>query len=62
MSKKLNRSYYHEVADRISVIQDNIEDHLREHPAIRRSKKLKRAIDKVQFRLGKIYQKMASKV
>lgn len=60
--KKLNKGYYHEAADRISVEQDNIENNLIAHPVIRKSKKLRKKAEKAQQLLGQIYQIVASKM
>lgn len=59
--KKLNKGYYHEITDRISVEQDNIENNLIAHPAIKKNKKLLKRARKAQKLLGKIYQITALK-
>jgi len=58
--KKLNRSHYHEMCDRIYVIQNNIEDHLIGHQVVtcddKLAKKIKKRLEKAQESLSEAYQ------
>jgi hypothetical protein len=56
---KLDKYHYHEFIDRCSVIQDNIENHLRNHPVA--DKEIIDKIDFVQYILSKIYNDIAIK-
>ena len=62
MSKKLDKGYYHEAADRISVAQDNLENNIRNHPVFRKHKKWRKKFDKAQSILSSLYQKVALKL
>ena len=39
MDNKINKGHYHEAIDRIAVMQNNIEDNLRNYPLINKKKK-----------------------
>jgi hypothetical protein len=56
---KINAGHYFEIMDRLSVIQDNIEDHVREHIAC--SKEWKEEIDKAQLILSGVQSMAAGK-
>jgi hypothetical protein len=60
MSKKINKGYYREVADRTFIIQSNIEEFLLGNPASREPY-VKERLEKVQKLLSQVYNKTASK-
>ena len=62
MSNKINKGHYHEAIDRIAVMQNNIEDNLRNHPLINKKKKYFKKIDKVQKILSELYHKIGQKL
>lgn len=57
---KLNRGHFHEVMDRIHVINSNIDDHIISHPVLsdKKYKKLKKKAVKAQCHLMDIYTEM----
>ena len=55
--KKLDKYHYHEFIDRCSVIQDNIENHLRNHPIA--NKKIIEKIDLIQYILSQLYNNVS---
>jgi hypothetical protein len=59
---KLNKGHYHEIIDRISVVQDIIEVTLRQHHVISIDAKALTEIDKIQLKLGKMYQKFSKRL
>lgn len=56
---KIDKYHYHEFIDRCSVIQDNIENHLRNHPIA--NKEIIKMIDSVQDILSQLYTNVAIK-
>ncbi len=61
MKNNINKGHWHEVADRTSIIQHNIEDFLAGNPAVKSNRKLRKIIEKAQKQLGKLYQESAKK-
>jgi|688.fasta_scaffold00478_127 hypothetical protein len=59
---KLNKGHYHEIVDRLSSTQDIIDVVLSQHYVFQNHKKAQKEIDKIQLKLGKLYQKFGSKL
>jgi predicted ATP-dependent protease len=59
---KLNKGYYHEIVDRLSSVQDIIDVVLSQHHVFQKHKKAQKQLDKVQLKLGKLYQEFGSKL
>jgi endonuclease III-like uncharacterized protein len=57
----MNKGYYHEAADRLSVMQNNIDENLTKHKAFKK-KKYQKKLEKVQGILWELYQIMGSKM
>lgn len=63
MSKKIiTKEDYHESADRLSIIQQILEDYVKKHPACKADKSIQKSIDEAQEILGDVYQKLAEKM
>lgn len=60
MSDKITYYHWFEVLDRISVIQDNIETHIRNHSVD--DEHLKELVDKAQECLAEAYQYAGTKL
>jgi hypothetical protein len=58
---KLDKFHYHEILDRISIIQSQIDDFVGNHPVVTRNKKYIKQINKAQKELGKVYQSVILK-
>lgn len=59
---KLNKGHYHELADRLHVSQNNLEDNIGNHPVMTKKKKWKKKFNKAQAILGELYQKAGAKM
>ena len=62
--KKLNAGYYHELIDRIHVINCNIDNHLIDHAVLssKKYKHLKKKAEEAQGILMDIYQEIGEKL
>lgn len=54
----LDSYYYHEVLDRLAIINDMMENYLIDHPVCQKHEDLKDTIEKAQDALGEAYQIM----
>lgn len=54
--EELNEGHYNEIGDRTWVIQEMVDTILTKHPAIMQNENLKRQVDEIQSKLGKLYQ------
>jgi len=63
MSKKpkLDKFHYHEMLDRLHVIQSIIDDHLQQHPVAKIETDVKELISEAQDKLSEAYQIIGSK-
>lgn len=61
--KKLTEFDYHEVLDRLSIVQDNLNDHILEHQIFKSSKneEVKEILEKAGRLLFKAYQRIGEK-
>lgn len=57
--EKVTKADYHESADRLSIIQHNLEDFVRASPAVQKHKHLVEKIDKAQSDLYDVYSELA---
>lgn len=57
----MNKGYYHEAADRLYVMRNNIEENLVKHRPFKK-KKYQKKLAKVQSILWDLYQTMALKM
>ena len=54
----LDEFYYHELLDRLSIINDMMENYLMDHPVCEKYPELKDSIERAQDYLGEAYLKM----
>lgn len=62
MTQQLNSGHYHELADRLNLINNLIEESICEHPALMKKQKWQDAVTKIQSNISKLYQKVGSKM
>lgn len=58
MKNKIDKFHYHEVLDRLHLINTMIDEFLLEHPAVIENKKIMKKIEKASEKLSKAYQEI----
>jgi hypothetical protein len=58
---KLDKFHYHEVLDRLHVINTMIDEFLLEHPVVINNKKINKKIEKASELLSKTYQEIGGR-